>query len=386
MTPISSLLDKKPYSSLQEKLIGNSPNNLDFLRLFAAFLVLFGHSFTLILSRPDYIFPHDPVSAKILGITPFSEGLPGIGLHIFFFISGLLVTRSFFTHQGNLYKFISARALRIMPAYTVCILLTALALGPWLSTLSLEAYFSGNGPLTYIGRHLTFTALPYLPGVFVSNPFGPSVNGSLWTIPLELQMYAWVLFLGILTVLRNRALFIIFFAYCILSYCGSGRSFIFFGPIDIPRLWIFFFLGTLFYIYAEKIVFSPVFLFTSGSLIFFTWKPGNPWFDVIGAAWMCYLILFFGFYRYFPRINIGRIGDFSYGVYLYAFPVQQILIHFFRPSLNGWSIAFCTLLITLPIAALSWYGIEKPALSLKRRDPKNAHPVNAVAPNSASRP
>ena len=352
-------------STLRDIITRNHPNNLDFLRIFAAFLVLFGHSFTLLLSTPNNVFPHDPITQKIIGMIPFFEGLPGIGLHIFFFISGLLVTRSFINHDGKILKFCKARALRILPAYIVCIIFLALIVGPFLTTLNSTEYFKNSGVWTFIGRHLTFTGLPGLPNVFLTNPFGPSVNGSLWTIPVELQLYVWVLLLGCCTLLKRRGLFLVIFIYFLLLYCGSGRSKMFLG-VDVPRLWIFFFFGILACLYSEKITLSPGWLLITAIPLAMTWKAGNPWFDVIGAAWLCYAILVFAFFHYFKSIDIGKIGDFSYGLYLYSFPVQQTLIYFFKDSMNGWLLALYACAATLPFAVLSWYFIEKPALQLKR--------------------
>jgi peptidoglycan/LPS O-acetylase OafA/YrhL len=350
--------------SLRDHFQSNTANNLDFLRIFAAFLVLFGHSFTLLLSNPSNIFPHDPITAKLLWKLPFFEGLPGIGLHIFFFISGLLVTRSFINHNGNIIKFCKARALRILPAYIICILFLALIAGPLLSTFGFYNYLKNPGVFTFIEQHLTFRGLPGLPNVFLTNPFGPSVNGSLWTIPLELQLYLWVLLLGCLTILKRRILFLVIFIYFILLYCGSGRSNIFFGT-DFPRLWIFFFFGIFACLYADKITLSPRWALALVIPITITWKAGNPWFDVIGAAWFCYATLVFSFSRYFKFIDIGRIGDFSYGIYLYSFPVQQTLIYFFKGWMNGWLLVLFATAVTVPLAMLSWYFVEKPALQLK---------------------
>jgi Acyltransferase family len=90
------------------------PNNFDFLRLFSACLVLFGHSFTLLEASPAERFPHDPATLLIFKYMPFGQGLPGTGLHIFFFISGLLVTLSFLNHRKNPLLFVQARVLRII--------------------------------------------------------------------------------------------------------------------------------------------------------------------------------------------------------------------------------------------------------------------------------
>ena len=88
--------------------------------------------------------------------------------------------------------------------------------------------------------------------------------------------------------------------------------------------------------------------------------------DVIGAATLGYSILVFAFFRHFRSIDVGRIGDYSYGVYLYAFPVQQSLIYFFKNSMTAWQLVLYSLSLTLVLAAVSWHVIEKPALRLKR--------------------
>lgn len=350
--------------SLDQYLRQGAPNNLDFVRIFAAFLVLFGHSFTLLWSNPQNVFPHDPVSAKILQKLPFQEGLPGIGVHIFFFISGLLVTRSFFNHQNRVFSFIKARLLRILPAYVVCILVIALLAGPFLTNIGFNEYFKSAELREFLKFNLTFTGLSTLPGVFVGNPFGRAVNGSLWTIPYELQLYGWVLLLGLLTVLKRKGIFSILFAYVLLAYCGSGYSNMFLN-MEVARLWILFFLGVAAAVYADKIILSPLALLALFVTLALTWKAGNPWFDVIGSALFGYAILVFAFVRYIRFIDVGRVGDYSYGVYLYAFPVQQSLIYFFKHTINAWELVLYTAVITLVLAAASWHAIEKPALRLK---------------------
>ncbi len=352
--------------TLEEHFASGQRNNFDILRLFAACMVLFGHSFTLILATPQDRFPHDPVTLWVYAHLPFGQGLPGTGLHIFFFISGVLVTRSFFNHQARIFTFIKARLLRIVPAFWVNTLLLAAVMGPCLSTLSFSNYFGHPDTWIFVWRNMSFLNMFTLPGVFTANPFGPAVNGAVWTIPLELQMYGWVLLLGLLGVLRKRFLFLTFFAAGIILYGLTGQSYIFISPSGEPRLWVFFFLGTLATLYAEELVISPWSMVLGGLLIGLTWQHGNRWFDVLGAAWLSYALLVFCYHRYFRKIDVGRIGDFSYGVYLYAFPVQQILISFFKDSLNGWLVALWTLAITVPLAAVSWYWVEKPALRLKQ--------------------
>lgn len=341
-------------------------NNLDFVRLFAACMVLFGHSFTLILASPENRFPHDPVTLWVYNHLPFGEGLPGTALHIFFFISGVLVTRSFCNHHTRIIDFVKARLLRIVPAYWMSTLLLAYVLGPWLSTLSVSDYLLHPQTWWFVWKNMTFSIVYTLPGVLENNPFGPSVNGSVWTIPLELQMYGWVLLLGVLGVLKKRSAFLFFFLACIVFYGFTEKSYIFISPAGQPRLWVFFFFGTLATLYADRLTISPVWMGITGVLLAWFWQHGNHWFDILGAAWLSYALLVFGFHRYLKYLDVGRVGDFSYGVYLYAFPVQQTLIHFYKDQLNGWQVALLTLVITLPIAAVSWFGLERPALKLKR--------------------
>lgn len=355
-----------PNLTLEAHFSGGQRNNLDLVRLFAACIVLFGHSFTLIRSTPSNQFPHDPVTLWVYDHLPFGQGLPGTALHIFFFISGVLVTRSFFNHQNKLIDFVKARLLRIVPAYWMSTLLLACVVGPWLSTLSFMDYFRTPETLGFIWKNMVFSIVYTLPGVLTNNPFGPSVNGSVWTIPLELQMYGWVLLLGSMGALKKRVMFVLFFLVCLLLYGYTNNAFIFISPSGEPRLWVFFFFGTLATLYADKLKISPFWMCVTGMLLGWFWQHGNHWFDILGAAWLSYALLVFGFHHYFKNLDVGRIGDLSYGVYLYAFPVQQILIHFYKDQLNGWLVALLTLLITLPIAAISWYVLEKPVLKWKR--------------------
>lgn len=356
----------QPCLTLEAHFASRQRNNLDFVRLFAACMVLFGHSFTLMLASPGNPFPPDPATLAVYMYLPFAQGLPGTALHIFFFISGVLVTRSFFHHQTRFSDFVRARVLRIVPAYWVCTLLLACVVGPWLSTLSAPVYLRHPDTWLFVWKNMTFSIIYTLPGVMAKNPFGPSVNGSVWTIPLEIQMYGWVLLLGVLGVLKKRFLFLLFFFTCLFLYGYANKTFIFITPSGEPRLWVFFFFGTLSTLYADKLKISPVWLCATGVLLGWFWQYGNHWFDILGAAWLSYALLVFGFHRYFKYLDVGRIGDFSYGVYLYAFPIQQILVHFYQEQLNGWLLALLALLVTLPLAALSWYGLEKPVLRWKR--------------------
>jgi peptidoglycan/LPS O-acetylase OafA/YrhL len=343
------------------------PNNFDFLRLFAACMVLFGHSFTLLEASPADRFPHDPVTLLIFKYMPFGQGLPGTGLHIFFFISGLLVTLSFINHKKNPLLFVWARALRILPAYWVSTLVLLLLVGTWYTTLPLQDYFKNPETWTFFWRNMLMAPYYYLPGVFTTNPFGASINGSTWTIPLEVQMYAWVFFFGLIGVLSRRLIFVAFFLICAGVQIIFAEDYIFLLQPGEPRLWIFFFVGMLAALYSKHIVISPK-LWVIFTLIYFAaWQHENKWLNLLGAAYFAYSLLVFATYKYYSFLDVGKFGDYSYGIYLYSFPVQQLLIHTLKPQMNGWLFSLLSFLVCLPLAVASWHILEKPAMQLKRK-------------------
>jgi len=156
-------------------------NNLDALRLFAAMLVLVGHS---------YIFMGvtDPIFLAAVPLGP-------LGVSIFFVISGYLVSESW-DRDPDAVRFLARRALRIVPGLAVCIFLTAFLLGPALTTLPLSAYFKHPTVWDYlynIGLYISYS----LPGVFEKNRIAHSVNGSLWSLPVEFLLYLVVALVGI---------------------------------------------------------------------------------------------------------------------------------------------------------------------------------------------
>jgi peptidoglycan/LPS O-acetylase OafA/YrhL len=89
--------------------------------------------------------------------------------------------------------------------------------------------------------------------------------------------------------------------------------------------------------------------------------------NLMGAAYLAYSLLVFATYKYYSFLDVGKFGDYSYGVYLYSFPIQQLLIHVLKPQLNGWLLSLLSLLICLPLAVASWHLLEKPAMQLKHQ-------------------
>lgn len=320
-------------------------NNFDFLRLVAAAMVLLSHQ-RVLMGMPD------------IGLDKhFSLG--SLGVCIFFIISGYLVTQSW-QRDPNALRFLTRRFLRIWPGLFMVTCAAALIVGPIASSLDAKSYFSSPELHEYF-RALRLTQMRLrLPGVFTLNPYPRIVNGSLWTIPLEVHWYLVLAIAGLLGILRWRWLALIvvasFAIYHFCTYHGDRNRWNEYG--------LFFLAGALLSLFrdrwAERSVALVTITLTIGALLFM-----SGW-DVLGVLIaMPGLVIFTGeastpFLRRF-----GRFGDLSYGIYIYAFMVQQTLIWKFGVSGSFAYHLLSAVVVTFICAWLSWHLVEKPALSFK---------------------
>lgn len=347
MTPS---LPKQPLNESRD-------NNFDFLRAFAALLVLWSHSHDL-LSQPE--------SIRFWGMSPST-----IGLTIFFVISGYLVSKSAI-NQPTAFLFFKRRTLRIWPGLAVNIIVLCLIVGPAFTSLSFAEYFQKPKTWMYLLGLFVFTISWKLPGVWQTNP-NNSPNGSLWTIPHEAALYG-VTWLGKKIGLFKNAWLLLVVSLCSgiwvdlrLDYFEAKDPHLF---LLSARWFVHFF--TLYFLAAffgliwdkKKIV---IFL-ASGSLLLecVLSKPGHWHFYTFVFA--ASAILFVGKMpggRIFHRITRG--ADYSYGLYLWAFPIQQALIGWDFQALRAPIPLFlASFAITMPFAILSWHLVEKPALKMIR--------------------
>ncbi len=336
-------------------------NNFDALRLFAAFLVIYGHGCDL-----------------TGGADPGLWGVPlaRLGLDIFFSVSGFLVTTSW-EREPHLPTFLAKRALRIFPGLTACVFVTAFLLGPAVSALPPGEYFPSSGTYAYLAN-IALYAEQRLPGVFTSLRGHGAVNGSLWSLFPEWLCYLTVPLFALLKP-RPRAWALLLVALA----CGGVGVLMFLAPPDRA---IVFYGASLQYVLVQM----PLFLIggllglvpsrlgllgrSDLCLLFLAMNFGiSTWFGwwSLPIEWLTlpYMAISFGLLS-LPGLNrIGRFGDVSYGLYLYAFPVQQLLLHLWS-SIEA-PILACTVLTLLP-ALLSWHLVEKRALRLKPHGPSRA--------------
>ena len=337
-------------------------NNFDLLRLTAALAVLFGHSFVLTAGQTS-LETVDPISRFLIPNAGFNEAVHDLAVDVFFVISGFLVARSFLT-QKTLIGFIEARVLRVFPAAILCTVITIVALF-WLGTLPAARYFTDPETWQFLINNSTLWRVEYdLPGVFANNAYAGAVNGSLWTLPIELRAYVFLTLLGVLRLLRFRlAANLVFAVLAILFLVPEWSSLVTRNP-DKWRLFLFFFAGAAFYINRKYIplgILPPVVLLA----VYMGTAAFPKLHALIFVVLVSYVTLAIALARYYPALDPGKIGDVSYGVYLYAFPVQQALIHLLPAGLSGWGLAIAAGMVTLSLAAMSWFLVEKRVLTHK---------------------
>lgn len=336
-------------------------NNFDFLRLLAAVSVLFSHCFPLAGIKGL----KDPLEIVTEGQLDFGA----LGVMMFFLISGYLITQSFDCSTSVL-RFMKARCLRVFPGLLVVLSLSVFILGPSITALPVREYFRDPSTLLYLRSLFLYNISWTLPGVFEHNSYKGVVNGSLWSIPFEFLYYLLVASLGLLRLHASRfvTLFLVIFAILVEIHFKK-----FFSDENARVLQmtcsllihsgIPFFCGMLFYAFREAIVYKPHYAGLAVLIIFYTVVFGALYFACCLAG--CYLLFYFAFHGLRSTRDIARHGDLSYGIYLYAFPLQQVVIHLSGGVLSPYVQFMVSLPLALAFAWASWHCVEKRALRLK---------------------
>ena len=342
-----------PPSSSQKAAPLAHSNCFGFLRVAAALMVLVSHMFSISGQQEPGIAP-----AFTLG---------GVGLAIFFSVSGYLVTQSWLS-DPHVVRFAVRRFLRIFPALIVVVLLSVLALGPLVGTLPNNVYFHDTATWTYL-RNILLQPDYLLPGVFGAPHRVAAVNGSLWTLSTEMLMYAMVAMLGVMSVIRRRSLVVLVaaaFTIASIVYKKLSPDPLIFLSIDLQHvidLAAYFWSGAAFFLLRWHVNFTiprAIVVYSLCAMLALT--PYLVTWTVIAIP---YLAIAFGT-RQDPWFRIPRwIGDLSYGLYLYAFPVQQVIWERYHDSLTISNMAVLSVLVTSCLAWLSWHVVEHPALRRK---------------------
>ncbi|UXA08037.1 acyltransferase [Mycobacterium sp. SMC-2] len=294
----------------------------------------------------------------------FSVGVDG-----FFAISGFLITRSWLT-DPRLRDYLAARGLRILPGFYVCLVVTAFVFAP-LSVLiqggSAMKLLQSVAPVQYVLRNGAVAYLqPSIAGTLSGAPIGPTWNASLWSLVWELLCYLAVALIGVIGLANRRWVSPVLL---VVAVCAALA----FPPLTFPGVWtipqlaarsaIMFAAGAVMYQWRDVIparwslvAVSVVIVGAAGFL---------PDYRVVAALPLAYAVIVSGALLRHERLRLRT--DLSYGVYIYAFPTQQLLAVCGLAALHPAVFFLIAALATLPLAALSWFVIEKPSMSLKRR-------------------
>ena len=212
-------------------------------------------------------------------------------------------------------------------------------------------------------KSMVLLLMPALPPVFVGKPY-PVVNGSMWTISYEFKCYIAVLVIGLIGGIRVRWIWAVATAgvFCLLLLQSTSVYSGWTSPLI--RLSSFFFIGGCFYLFKETITLNGWYA-TYATLLaivtFFYWPSAEVAFAAVSG-----FIFFFVGMKHIPFLaGFNRFPDISYGVYLYAWPVQKLLSWHY-PDMSPWTLMGISTIATVLLGTLSWYIVEKPFMNLKR--------------------
>jgi peptidoglycan/LPS O-acetylase OafA/YrhL len=353
------------FGSILDRHRGEGPG-FSVLRLGLAVAILWIHA--RFLSRLGSAAAMTPPSGDHASFSP-SHILIVFMLPAFFALSGFLVTGSALRLRATA-PFLTFRLLRILPALSVEVTLSALILGPLFTALPAASYFKDPQFFRYFGNIAGWITF-HLPGVFGAN-FVSVVNGNLWTLPAEFDCYLITAALMISGLVYNRgvltAIMVVVTAILVGLNTFSDFGLVVEEPHTATTITYYFFLGMLVFHWKDYIPASwKIFgLAAIAGLVLLNFSHAI----YIAPLFITYVTIFLGV-KALPEFKWLRTRDYSYGIYLYGFPITQAILAL-APSLRGHSVLVFALgtACTLAFAAMSWHVIERRALALKSRLPQ----------------
>jgi peptidoglycan/LPS O-acetylase OafA/YrhL len=333
---------------------GGVTSGFDYLRIALAVCVVLEHSL---------VVTDQALTANLW--TSWPRAALGTVLPSFFALSGFLVAGSL-RRRPSLPAFISMRVVRLVPALTVEVILSAFLIGPLLTQVSLSDYFTSAEFWRYF-LNIVGDVQYVLPGMFAHNPFPDVVNQSIWTIPFELDSYLWLIGLALFGCVRNRRALI----WITIGLAGLGTVWLTIryqpvwqeNPVTGRALIVAFLAGVTLQIYADVIRLNGWMALVSlaiGMALLLDVRL-----SFIAVCPLAYTTVYIGLLNP-KRMSLLLSGDYSYGLYLFAFPIQQAEVAFL-PTYATWGYnALIALGLGFAYAVVSWRIVEAPILSRKR--------------------
>lgn len=343
-------------------------NNINLLRFVAATAVICGHMSIFLGAAP---------------IALCGQSVSTVGVYMFFTLSGFLICQSLM-RDGQPFRYLVRRVFRIVPALIAVVVFSALVLGPCMTTLGLRDYFSRPDTWSYIYNNIAFKPQYSLPGVFEGSLYPNTVNGSLWTLPVEFSMYLilpcllWAfnkLGVGRKGIAATGAVVFLFALAYEAGFWHPGIVIRGEGLESALTLMPFFFIGALVALKPEiqgrlnvqvgfMLLLAMVFLNIQAADAHVTGAVSY----ILQVALVPYITLAISFASPAKFSRVFAENDYSYGIYLWAFPIQQTLVQLIgtgAPGVLGYTLL--STFVTLLFAMASWFLVERPASRLGKR-------------------
>ena len=342
-------------------------NAFDAIRLIAALAVIVSHAFPLTGEAQD----------PLQWLSGGQASIGHMAVCVFFLISGYLIPASL--DRGSLARFASKRALRIMPGLVAAVLICAFLLGPLVTTLALPDYLAARDTWKFLGNLAFLPVGFHLPGVFETNPTF-EVNGSLWSLRYEVACYVMVPLTFVFLRWRVAAVAACWLASLVLTeLIDVTRGSIYHHAGLFFTLFRYFGAGMLFYLLAGRVPMRAGWAwaaFAASALSVLT-----PLFGAVSATLGAYALIYFAHHAPAGLRRLTARGDISYGVYVYAFPIQQLLVPLSLSLAASGAVAawLVNTALALPLAivagAASWLWVEKPFMALGRARTASPQPA-----------
>lgn len=294
-------------------------------------------------------------------------------------ISGYLIAGS--RDHSALGPFFWRRFLRIYPAFAVVLAVTAFVFAP-LSTLVMGEYSIAAG-LEYLFKNAGMYIFTFdVSDTLTSAPYPDAWNGSLWTLFFEALCY---LGIGLAMTIIPRRWLVSVLVLTLVGGMAVTAAHVYFDVLHVNvilhavRLGTYFVAGALLYVLREHVACRWEIAAASAVAVILTIATGT--FDILAAIPLAYLCMWLGIAL--PLHRVGAKNDISYGMYIYAFPVQQLLAITIGPYLPLWLFMLASITATIPFAWASWVFVERPVMLRSRR---KKHTGTLVAPVFPARP
>ena len=322
--------------------------NLQFMRFVAACLVIFSHSFAITQGSGENEWLWKATNGQL--------DLGAVAVAIFFLCSGYLIARSLEKRKVSFMEFFIARAKRIIPPLLFVVICSVLV-GACISTFTVKDYFTNLQTYRYLLNGI-MVLQHELPGVFEEAKYASTVNGALWTLPVEFLCYIACYVAWKMEFLKKKKILwtipLVISASIVIYVLGI------YAPIlrAVIRPCLLFYIGIIFCVYRDVIKLNKHFLvfciigilactlleiLEIGMLVFFPY-----------AMIMCW------FYnkQHFQKLSV--LGKYSYAMYLWGFPVQQFAAERFSWNLSPYTDAVISLIVSFILAVITYYLVENP--------------------------